>query len=83
MRCARVERSNVPEPRDADAGVGFYRMSKLALDVEKFMFKVDVKLFRRLSEKRPTGCKFGKLHADLNSFAPRQHFSNRKEDLVP
>ncbi len=36
-----------------------------------------------MSEKRPPGCNSGKLHANLNNFTPRQHFSNRKEVLVP
>ena len=42
MRRAGVECSTVRETRESDGDSGLYRMSKLALDVEIFKFKVDV-----------------------------------------
>ena len=37
-----MEWSTVPGTRDADGGVGLHSMSKLALDAETIIFKVDV-----------------------------------------
>ncbi len=42
MKRARAEWQTDSETRDADGVVGLYRMTKFALDVEIFMFKICV-----------------------------------------